>query len=74
MMQQTCLHFSMRTPKTTCKKKIKNVPKMQKQFWKQYRMFLNIVSQFYRKNGKLTLFDNIQCTTKPTSHVPQKLH
>ena len=45
---------------------------MQNQFQKQYRMFLNIVSQFYRKYGKLTLFDNIQCTTKPTSHVPQK--
>ena len=47
---------------------------MQNQFWKQYRICLNIVSQFYRKYGKLTLFDNIQCTTKPTSHVPQKPH
>ena len=50
------------------------MPRMQNQIWEQYRMFLNTVSQFYRKNGKITLFDNIQCTTKPTSHVLQKPH
>ena len=48
------------------------MPRMQNQIWEQYRMFLNTVSQFYRKNGKITLFDNIQCTTKPTSHVLHK--
>ena len=50
------------------------MPRMQNQIWEQYRMFLNTVSQFYRKNGKIMLFDNIQCTTKPTSHVLQKPH
>ena len=35
---------------------------------------LNIVSQFYRKYGKLTLFNNSQCTTKLKSHVPQNPH
>ena len=47
------------------------MPKMQNQIIKQYKMLLNIISQFYRKYDKLSLFDNIQCTTKLTSHVPQ---